>query len=183
MLSSHLLLENAILLALHMHRTDHTPHISCSTLLRKTLCNWWIVTLVCNCPGSTQRFFRTHPPTHPPGHPPTHWKGGGISPPTPPRGAKHMPSHGPPNSKCQLQMAFVTDSNRPQLLWQPPPTAYLTTFGAASEVPSLLMHPPPPPPPVQWWHPWGRDQPKHPPTHPTPAFSGSPKRGETNAAA
>ena len=34
-------------------------------------------------------------------------------------------------------MAFVTDSNRPQSLWRPPPTA----AGADSEVPSLLMHP------------------------------------------
>ena len=34
-------------------------------------------------------------------------------------------------------MAFVTDSNRPQPLWQPPPTACLT----ASEVPSLLRIP------------------------------------------
>ena len=33
-------------------------------------------------------------------------------------------------------MAFVTDSNRPQPLWHPPPTA----SGAASEVPCLLMH-------------------------------------------
>ena len=41
-------------------------------------------------------------------------------------------------------MAFVTDSNGPQPLWQPPPTACLTTPGAASEAPSPLMHPPPP---------------------------------------
>ena len=32
-------------------------------------------------------------------------------------------------------MAFLTDSNRPQPLWQPPPTACLTAYGAASEVP------------------------------------------------
>ena len=38
-------------------------------------------------------------------------------------------------------MAFITDSNRPQPLWQPPPTACLTASGAASEAPSLLMHP------------------------------------------
>ena len=38
-------------------------------------------------------------------------------------------------------MAFVTDSNRPQPLWQPPPTACLTASGGTSEVPSLLMHP------------------------------------------
>ena len=38
-------------------------------------------------------------------------------------------------------MAFVTDSNRPQPLWQPPPTACLTASGAASEVASLLLHP------------------------------------------
>ena len=35
-------------------------------------------------------------------------------------------------------MAFVTDSNRPQPLGQPPPTACLTASGAASEVPSLI---------------------------------------------
>ena len=44
-------------------------------------------------------------------------------------------------------MAFVTYSNRPQPLWRPPPTACLSTSGAASEAPSLLMHPCPPPPP------------------------------------
>ena len=38
-------------------------------------------------------------------------------------------------------MAFLTDSNRPQPPWQPPPTACLTAAGAASEAPSLLMHP------------------------------------------
>ena len=37
-------------------------------------------------------------------------------------------------------VAFATDSNRPQPLWQPPPTC-LTTSGAASAVSSLLMHP------------------------------------------
>ena len=37
-------------------------------------------------------------------------------------------------------MAFVTDSNRPQPLWQPPPTACPTASGAASEAPSLLTH-------------------------------------------
>ena len=42
-------------------------------------------------------------------------------------------------------MAFVTDNNGPQPLWQPPPTAYVTTSGAASGAasgaPSVLMHP------------------------------------------
>ena len=37
-------------------------------------------------------------------------------------------------------MAFVTDSNRLQPLWQPPPTACLTASGATSEAPSLLVH-------------------------------------------
>ena len=37
--------------------------------------------------------------------------------------------------------ALVTDSNGPQPLWQPPPTAYPTASGAAFEVPSLLTHP------------------------------------------
>ena len=32
-------------------------------------------------------------------------------------------------------MAFVTDSNRPQPTWQPPPTAYRTALGTASKVP------------------------------------------------
>ena len=38
-------------------------------------------------------------------------------------------------------MAFVTDGNRPQALWQPPPNACLTASGTAVEIPSLLMHP------------------------------------------
>ena len=38
-------------------------------------------------------------------------------------------------------MAFATDSNRPQLLGQPPPTACLTASRATSEAPSVLMHP------------------------------------------
>ena len=38
-------------------------------------------------------------------------------------------------------MALVTDSDRPQPLWQLPPTACLGASGAASEVPSLLMQP------------------------------------------
>ena len=40
-----------------------------------------------------------------------------------------------------LSMALVTDSDRPQPLRQPPPTARLTASGASSAVPSLLMHP------------------------------------------
>ena len=48
-------------------------------------------------------------------------------------------------------MAFVTDSNRPQPLRQPPPTAYLTASEAASEVPSLRMHPCPAPPVAPWF--------------------------------
>ena len=63
--------------------------------------------------------------------------------PLPLQGAQPMPSHRPPDGKCQLSMAPVTDSNRPQPLRHPPPTACTTTPGAASEVPSLLMHPPP----------------------------------------
>ena len=66
-----------------------------------------------------------------------HWKGGG--PPPPPSGQ--------PASVPLTPMAFVTDGNRSQPLCQPPPTAYLTASGAASEVRSLLMHPCPPPPP------------------------------------
>ena len=61
--------------------------------------------------------------------------------PSPPPG---RPAYAPPPSPWRPvpgSMAFVTDSNRPQPLRQPPPTAHLTASGAASEVPSLLMHP------------------------------------------
>ena len=62
-------------------------------------------------------------------------------PPFPPlQGAQPMPSHCPWR-QVPASMAFVTDSNRPQLLWQPPPTACLTASEAAAEVPSLPMHP------------------------------------------
>ena len=40
-----------------------------------------------------------------------------------------------------VSMAFVTDSNRPQPPWQPPPTACLTASGATCEAPSLLLQP------------------------------------------
>ena len=48
-----------------------------------------------------------------------HWKGGGgyLLGPQP------MPSHCPPDAKCQLPMALATDSNRPNRfgnLLQPP---------------------------------------------------------------
>ena len=48
-------------------------------------------------------------------------------------------------SPAPASMAFVTDGNRPQPLWQPPPTACLTAFGAASEAPSPSMRPCPAP--------------------------------------
>ena len=64
--------------------------------------------------------------------------GRGEAPPPPLQGAQ-------PTQSLWLQvpasMAFVTNSNRPQSLWQPPPTAYLTASGAVSEVPSRLTHP------------------------------------------
>ena len=37
-----------------------------------------------------------------------------------------------PDGRCQAHW-LLTDSNRSQPLWQPPPTAYLTAFAAASE--------------------------------------------------
>ena len=50
-----------------------------------------------------------------------------------------------PDTVCLTASAsfngIVADSNRPQPLWQPPPTACLTASGAASEVPSLPMQP------------------------------------------
>ena len=66
-------------------------------------------------------------------------EGGGGGHPSPLQG----PAYAQPLSPERLvpvSMAFVTDSNRPQPLWQPPPTACLTASGAASEAPSLLMH-------------------------------------------
>ena len=62
-------------------------------------------------------------------------------PPPPLHSAQPMLEPLSPCRQVPASMAFVTDSNRPQPLWQPPPTACLTTFGTASEVPSLLMHP------------------------------------------
>ena len=74
-------------------------------------------------------------------------RGGAAPPPPPLRGAQPMPSHCPPQCQVPGSMVFVTDSNRPQPLWQPPPTACPTAAGATSEVPSLLMHPWPAPTP------------------------------------
>ena len=67
-------------------------------------------------------------------------RGGG----TPPfQGAQPTPSR---FRQVPASMAFVTDSNRPQPLWQPRSTAYLTASGAASEVPSTPRIPPSEPP-------------------------------------
>ena len=68
-----------------------------------------------------------------------HWKGG--SPPPPPPGRLAYAQRLPPRQQVPASVAFVTDSNCPQPLWQPPPTAYPTAPGAASEAPPLLMHP------------------------------------------
>ena len=82
-------------------------------------------------PGITH-WHCTEPSWHsPPQTPPQgmQWKGGGGTPPPP-------PAYPPPKHQVPASMAFVPDSNRPQPLWQPPPTASLTASGAASEVPS-----------------------------------------------
>ena len=63
--------------------------------------------------------------------------------PPPPPGMHAQPLS--PRRQVPASMAFVTDSNRPQPLWQPPPTASLPASGTASEVLSLLTHPCPPP--------------------------------------
>ena len=81
----------------------------------------------------------------PPPHPPRtrlHGKGAG----TPPHPPGH-PAYAQPLSTAdgKRHLAFITDSNRPQPLWHPPPTADLTASGAASEVLSRPMHPYPPP--------------------------------------
>ena len=67
-----------------------------------------------------------------------HWKGGRY-PTSPGHPGYAQPLS--PRRQVPASMAFVTDSNRPQSLGQPPPTACLTASGAASDVPSLLMHP------------------------------------------
>ena len=59
-------------------------------------------------------------------------------------GAPGRPAYAQPLSPSRQvpgSMAFVTDSNRPQPLRQPPPTASITAAGAASQAPSLPMHP------------------------------------------
>ena len=66
-----------------------------------------------------------------------HWKGRGD---TPPSRAPSLCSATVPLTPSAASMAFVTDSDRPQPLWQPPPTACLTASGAASEATSLQMH-------------------------------------------
>ena len=63
-------------------------------------------------------------------------EGEGVPPP-PLQSAQPMPSHWLPDSKRR----FVTDSNRPQPLWQPPATACLPASAATTELLSLLMHP------------------------------------------
>ena len=83
-------------------------------------------------------------------HPPRDALERGEVTPPPLQGAQPMPSHRLPGAQCQPQWHnYVTDSNRPQPLGQPPPTACLPASGAASEVPSILMHPCPPPTPPQ----------------------------------
>ena len=88
--------------------------------------------------------------------PPRHQRSIQCPPPPPPEGCPPPPPPGPPAYAQPLSpwrqvpgsTAVATDSNRPQPLRQPPPTACLTASGAASEVPSLLTHPLPPPPPT-----------------------------------
>ena len=66
-------------------------------------------------------------------------EGGGGTPPPPERPAYAQPLS--PRRQVPGSMALVTDSNRPEPLWQPPPTACLTASGSASGAPSLLLHP------------------------------------------
>ena len=68
---------------------------------------------------------------------------GGEVPPFPLQGAQPATASLTPK-KMPASMAFVTHSNRPQPLWQPPPIACLTASGAASRFSCRLMHPWPP---------------------------------------
>ena len=52
--------------------------------------------------------------------------GGGNAPPPPPPGRPAYAQPLSPRRQVPASTAFVTDSNRPQPLWQPPPTACLT---------------------------------------------------------
>ena len=67
-------------------------------------------------------------------------EGGGV---TPPPSLTRAPSlrPAPVSLTPSAGLAFVTDSNRPQPLWQPPPTACPTASVGASEALPLLMHP------------------------------------------
>ena len=56
-------------------------------------------------------------------------------------GAPRRPAYAQPLSPSRQVPASMADSNRPQPLRQPPPTARLTASGAASEGPSLPMRP------------------------------------------
>ena len=67
--------------------------------------------------------------------------GRGGTPPAPPPRCPAYAQPLSPQRQVPASMAFVTDSNRPQPLWQPPRTAYPTTSGAPCEVSSPLMHP------------------------------------------
>ena len=63
------------------------------------------------------------------------------APPPPPPGRPAYARPLSPRRQVPAVMAFTTDSNRTQPLWQHPPTACLAASGAASEAPSLLMCP------------------------------------------
>ena len=65
-------------------------------------------------------------------------------------------------------IAVVPGSNRPQPLWQPPPTACLTASGAASEVPALPMHP------------WGRVNEVMPTPLPTALYPNRPQEADVH---
>ena len=69
---------------------------------------------------------------------------GGEVPPSTSRAPSLCPATAPLTPSASLN-GSCNDSNRPQPLWQLPPTACRTAPGAASEAPSLPMHPCPPP--------------------------------------
>ena len=65
------------------------------------------------------------------------------SPPPPPPGRPACAQPLSPWRQVPASTAFVTDSNRPHPLWQPPPTACLTASRAASGAPALQVGPSP----------------------------------------
>ena len=94
--------------------------------------------------GATERWAARRGGSHAP-IPGMHWKGGRS-----PRGRLAYAQPLSPWRQVPASMAFVTDSNRPQPLRQPPPTALKTIHFCAQF--RMWAHHCPPPPPLKGGH-------------------------------